>query len=277
MSPVRFLLVVAAVVLGWAALTFVLQRRFLYPGTALEPLRPVGDGAPPGVERFWVEHADGRAESWLLLPPGADEPRPLVAFFHGNGELMDDWVSILRPFPERLGVGLLLVEYPGYGRSTGRPSEEGIVEVATSAWDRAAARPEVDETRMVAMGRSLGGGPAAALTRQRAPAALILQSAFTDVAAVAARHFWVPSVLVRDRFPVQEAVAGFQGTVLVLHGRRDRVVPFRHGEALAAAGERVTFLPLDCGHNDCPPPGASWWAAVERFLDEAGVLAGTAS
>jgi hypothetical protein len=67
--------------------------------------------------------------------------------------------------------------------------------------------------------------------------------------------------------------------VLVIHGRNDRIVSFSHGEALAAArdgsgaeGGEVRFLPLECGHNDCPPPGETWWTAVRGFLVEAGVL-----
>lgn len=273
----RILLAVAVLVVVWGVGVVALQRRFLFPGTGMDPGR--SDGPPPsGVERLWVEHEGGRAEAWFLAPGGAaDGPRPLVLFFHGNGEFIDDWVEPLRPFPERLGVGLLLVEYPGYGRSTGRPSEERVEEVAVAAWDRMAERPEVDAERMVAMGRSLGGGAAAALARLRSPVALVLQSTFTDVPAVAARHVRVPGFLIRDRFPVEEAVATYGGPVLVIHGRRDRVVPFHHGEALAAASARATFVPLECGHNDCPPPGAGWWETVARFLDAAGVRAGAAS
>jgi hypothetical protein len=277
---VRFLALLALAWMVWAGGAFLLQRRLLYPGTAMEPLRPRSASTLAGVESLWIEHDGGRAEAWYLPPVpedassdgGASGRHPALLFFHGNGEFIDDWVEVLRPFPERLGMGLLLVEYPGYGRSTGRPTEGSIVAVATAAWDRIAARPEVDPGRMVAMGRSLGAGPAAALARAREPAALVLQSAFTDVAELAVRRFWVPPFLVRDRFPVLPAVRAFSGPVLVLHGRRDAVIPFRHGEALAAAGPHVTFLPWGCGHNDCPPPGEGWWEAVADFLARAGVL-----
>lgn len=285
----RLLLLVVAAWLVWTGLAFLLQRRLLYPGTAMAPVRPLDAETLPGVEPLWLEHEGGRVEAWFLAAGevggrgtgrAGDEietdrrarPGPALAFFHGNGEFIDDWVELLRPFPEQLGVNLLLVEYPGYGRSTGRPTEERILEVAVAAWDRLAARPEVDPDRMVAMGRSLGGGPAAGLIRHREPAAVVLQSAFTDVGDLAMRAFWVPPFLVRDRFPTLPAVRRFHGPVLVLHGRRDEVIPFRHGEALAAAGMQVTFHALDCGHNDCPPPGASWWTTVRAFLEDARVL-----
>jgi len=170
---------------------------------------------------------------------------------------------------------LLVVEYPGFGRSAGTPSRENILQAATTAWDHLAARPDVDADRMVAMGRSLGGGPAAALTRIREPAALILQSTFTDVGVMAARHSLLPPFLIRDRWRPVEGVRSFPGPVLVLHGRDDRIVPFRHGEALAGARAGVRFHPLPCGHNDCPPPGSSWWETVRDFLEQAGVVSGS--
>lgn len=269
----KLVLWVAVAWILWAALTFLLQRKLLYPGTSMQPVT-ARDGPPRGAEQLWLEHDDGRAEAWLLpargSAPGA--PRPALVFFHGNGEFIDDWGEALRPFPVELGVSLLLVEYPGYGRSTGRPTEDRITSVATSAWDRLAARPDVDPERMVAMGRSLGGGPAAALARLRDPAALVLLSTFTDVADVAVPRFWVPAFLVRDRFRVLEAVRGFRGPVLVMHGRNDAVIPVTHGHALAGAGDHVTYRELGCAHNDCPPPGGPWWEAVAAFLTEAGVL-----
>ena len=227
------------------------------------------------MERLWIEHGDGRAEAWFL-PAAGPGPAPAVVFFHGNGEFIDDWADLLRPFPDELGVHLLLVEYPGFGRSTGVPSRDAVLEVATLAWDMLAARTEVDPARMVAMGRSLGGGPAAELGRIRNPAAVILQSTFTDVGVMAARHSFMPPFLIRDRWRPLQAVQEFDAPVLVVHGRRDRIVPFRHGEALGGARDGVRFHPLECGHNDCPPPGEAWWATVRDFLVDAGVVSGEA-
>lgn len=295
----RILLLALGAWLAWATLAFLLQRRFLYPGAYVEPADGSLGAMPAGVEEIWLEHDGGRSEAWLIpaapslrsgpgpdgpadasatgaktTPASADRPAPAPAllFFHGNGELIDDVVDALLPFAGELGVTLLVVEYPGFGRSPGAPSKENIEAAAAAAWDHLAARPDVDAHRMVAMGRSLGGGPAAGLARVRAPAALILQSTFTDVGTMAARHSLVPPFLIRDRWRPVEGVRAFDGPVLVLHGREDRIVPFRHGEALAAARNGVRFHPLPCGHNDCPPPGAAWWETVRGFLEEAGVL-----
>jgi len=272
----RILLYLGLGYLLYATLLWVVQRRVIFPGVAR------GSGPPPstlldGVERVWFSHDDGRVEGWYMPPQAEDEApwagaRPAAVFFHGNGELIDDWVGLLRPFPEALGMGVLLVEYPGYGRSTGSPTQERIMEVALEAWDWLGERPEVDASRRIAVGRSLGGGVAALLTRHREVSALVLQSTFTSVPDLAREQFFVPGMLVRDPFQALDAVRDYDGPVLVVHGRDDRVVPFDHGRRLADASPRARLHPRACGHNDCPVPGGDYWRALEDFLRNEGVL-----
>lgn len=279
--------------LVWVSVGVAFQRRFLYPGAYQE--RALDAEPPAGVERIWLPAEGGSVEAWLLAPPpapgGAGGPgvpaaigaAPGLVFFHGNGEFIDDVFEPLRPFAESFGIHLLAVEYPGFGRSTGTPSHGAVLAAAEAAWDALVARPGVDAGRIVVMGRSLGGGPAAELARMRGAAALILQSTFTDVGTMAARHSGIPPFLIRDRWQPLEAVRAYGGPVMVIHGRSDRIVSFRHGRALAAArngtagnshggGPEIRFLPLPCGHNDCPPPGEVWWREVVGFLRDAGVL-----
>ncbi len=272
----RILLYLGLGYLLYATLLWVVQRRVIFPGVAR------GSDPPPstlldGVERVWFLHDEGRVEGWYMPPhPEAGDPwagaRPAAVFFHGNGELIDDWVGLLRPFPEALGMGVLLVEYPGYGRSTGSPTQERIMEVALEAWDWLGERPEVDASRRIAVGRSLGGGVAALLTRHREVSALVLQSTFTSVPDLAREQFFVPGMLVRDPFQALDAVRDYDGPVLVVHGRDDRVVPFDHGRRLADASPRARLHPRACGHNDCPVPGGDYWRALEDFLRNEGVL-----
>lgn len=262
----------AALWLLWVAAGTAFQRRFLYPGAYAR--RALPPDPPPGLTRIWLDHRGGRAEAWHLPPARAEPgtPAPAVIHFHGNGELVDDVLDPVRPFVSELGMHLLLVEYPGFGRSTGVPSMAAVMEVAEGAWRTLADRRDVDAGRIVTVGRSLGGGPAAEVALRRGAAALILQSTFTDVGTMAARHSGLPPFLIRDRWRPLEALRRYEGPALVIHGRKDRIVPFRHAEALAAAREGVRFLPLDCAHNDCPPPGAAWWEAVRDFLTVSGVI-----
>ena len=161
---------------------------------------------------------------------------------------------------------MLLLEYPGYGRSEGRPSQRSITEaiLAADAWAR--QQPRIDASRIIPYGRSLGGSAAAILAAERPAPALILESAFTSARAFA-RQFGAPGFLVRDPLDTLAAVGRFRGPVLVLHGDHDEIVPLDHGRTLAAASPRATFRPLPCGHNDCPRP----WAEVRRFLDVHGL------
>jgi pimeloyl-ACP methyl ester carboxylesterase len=111
-------------------------------------------------------------EAWYLPPSAADKPAPAVIFGHGNGELIDYWPNELARFSE-MGIGLLLVEFPGYGRSAGSPSQARIAETFILAYDRLAARTESIGSHRL-FGRSSGGALRSAL--KRPSAALILMS-----------------------------------------------------------------------------------------------------
>jgi len=254
------LLVVASIAAGLVMLAFVLQRSVLFPARAAGPVSP-GD-LVPGTE---VVDLDG-VEAWFLPPPRDRRPAAALVFTHGNGELIDDWLLDMT-VPVDWGLGVMLVEYPGYGRSAGRPSEASITRTMLAAWDHLAARPEVDPERIVAYGRSLGGGAACALAGRRPVAAMVLESSFASVRSMA-RGFGLPGPLVRDPFDNLSVVRGFDRPVLILHGVRDGVIPVRHAHRLHDAAPASELELLDCGHNDCPRP----WPRIRRFLAENGLL-----
>jgi len=251
--------------LGWLAFLFAVQRTVLFPA----PLAAGGDAglARVGGERLWLDHAGGRSEAWLL--PAARplaERGPLVVFAHGNGELIDHWLHEFEA-PRHFGVSVLLVEYPGYGRSSGAPSQASIASAMVAAYDLAVARPEIDARRVVGWGRSLGGGAVCALAEERALAALVLESTFTSVRSFA-RRFGLPGFLVRDPFDNLGVVRDFAGPLLVVHGEHDDLIPPAHARELHAAARRASLHWLPCGHNDCPRP----WPAVREFLAAHGLL-----
>jgi pimeloyl-ACP methyl ester carboxylesterase len=266
--------IAVTLLLGYAAycgLLFLLQRQVLFP-RYLIPSPGAQDTVRMGVEVLWVDTPFGEVEAWYRPPAAgaAAGPAPAVIFAHGNGELIDFWPPVLERFA-RLGVGLLLVEYPGYGRSAGSPSQAAIGETFTRAYDRLIARPDVDPERIVLFGRSLGGGAVCELSLTRPARALILMSSFTSVRAFAIRYL-APAFLIRDPMDNLAAVRRFEGPVLVIHGRSDEVIPFAHGKALAAAAHDGKMIAYDAGHNDCPPDWEVFWRDVELFLHDAGVL-----
>ena len=223
----------------------------LFPVPPVPALAPATDA---GTAHAWLELGGVRVEAFLLpsLAPSRS-PAPLVIYAHGNGELVDYW---LRKFTElqRHGTSVLLVEYPGYGRSTGVPSEVTIQRALVAGYDWAVARPEIDSRRVIGYGRSHGGGAICALGRVRSLAALVLESAFTSIRDVAADTFGVPRLLVGHWFDNLGFVSNYSGPLLVLHGQLDASIPIAHARDLAAASRDGVLHELPCGHNDCPDP-----------------------
>ncbi len=240
--------VLAALALA-SALLVSYERRVLFPAPHL-----VAHGRDAEVQVI------GDAEGLFLPPRVPAGPAPALLFFHGNAELADDWLHAFDA-PRDSGWAVLLVEYPGYGRCAGAPSERSIDDVALAAFDRVANDPRVDPRRIVAVGRSLGGGPAVAVATRRPVAALVLLSAFTSVRDLAARA-GVPGALVVDAFDNAAALRRWRGPMLVVHGVHDQVIPFAQGERLARTVPGAALVPLACGHNDWDRD----WSPVLAFL-----------
>lgn len=245
----RLLLGAGALYALYAAAGFFLQRSMLFPGTGL---RGRGE-APPDTEQVWLQTPTARVEAWWMPPPASasgEQPAPALLFAHGNAELIDDWSDGFA-FLRAAGMAVLLVEYPGYGRSGGSPSRDSIQRAMAGALEWLRARRDVDSGRIVLYGRSLGGGAVCTQLAQ-GPAAVVLQSTFASLRPFA-RALLLPPLLIRDRFDNEAALRAYRGPSLVLHGRRDDVIPFSHGQTLARAARDGRFVPLDCAHNDCLP------------------------
>jgi dienelactone hydrolase len=189
--------------------------------------------------------------------------------------VIDYWVKSLDGFRER-GIAVLLVEYPGYGRSTGVPSERAVRAAMDAAYDHIAADPRVDRTRIFGYGMSLGGGAICALARDRPLRALILQSTFTSLDTFT-RHFWAPAFLLRSHFDNLTTVKRFPGPVLVIHGAHDPVIPWQQGRQLASASPKATFRLYNCGHVCWDLDSLPFWQDAMPFLVSAGILTSNAA
>ncbi|MGD8523327.1 MAG: alpha/beta hydrolase [Desulfobacterales bacterium] len=257
---------------AYCCLLFLIQRQILYPRNLI-PSLPPSTQKIPGREKIWLDTSFGMVESWLLRPAieNPSVPAPAVIFAHGNGELIDFWPDELKPFTTRFGMALLLVEYPGYGRSAGKPSQENITETFIAAYDTLTARKDIDRSRIILFGRSLGGGAVCALAGQRPSKALILMSTFTSVRSFAVRYM-VPGFFVKDPFDNLALVRSYSGPILFLHGKYDGVIPFRHSVALQKAAKKSQLIAYDAGHNDCPPDWEVFWQHLESFLREIEII-----
>ena len=225
-------------------------RSFLYPA----PSYPVPAPAA-GLEEVWLPLLDADpAHGWFDGGPGGEGKAALV-ILHGNGENLGTMAAAgLFQELQSLGVPFLAVDYPGYGRSPGQPSESGNIAAAVAAVDHLAER--FPEARLGIWGWSLGAavGLQAAVHRQDRLATLTLLSPWTSLAEVARRHFphWLVKSLVSERYDSLAAARALDVPTLVLHGADDTLIPVEHGRELSEA-----LLSLDrwvpvpgAGHND---------------------------
>lgn len=243
------------------------QRWLLFP-SYLTPKGPTPELTPGDLELFDVATREGRTQAFLLRARGEGR-LPAVIFAHGNAELAEQWIPTFEHVRRR-GIHVLLPEYRGYGRSTGTPCEASIREDFVRFHDHLLSDPTVDPSRVIYVGRSMGGGAVGVLARERKPSGLVLMNTFTSIAAMASR-FLVPTALLRDRFETLEVVRSLGVPTLVIHGTRDTLVPYEHGRRLAEAC-RARLVSIDAGHNDCFTDEASLASLLLGFFEEAGFL-----
>lgn len=252
----------------WLALLYAGQRSMLFPGAGMA-FETASLPRSPRVEPVGIPASFGLVRGYFL-PATASGGAPAIIYFHGNAELAVHNVALLQPLADA-GLHVLVVEYPGYAGSDGRPGRGTLDEAARAGYDWLAGRGDVDTARIVAMGRSIGAGPAVALAGARPVAALVLLSAFSSLDGFAHR-MGAPAFLVRDRWDNAARLRDYGGPVLLFHGRRDMVIPFSHSRALARAAPHARLETLACGHNDCPYFEPEFLHTLEAFLGTAGIL-----
>ncbi len=215
-----------------------------------------------------IETDDGERLQVWWVPARAGSASAHVLLCHGNAGNIGDRVMHAALLCAA-GFDVLLFDYRGYGRSSGRPSELGTYRDAHTARRALLARPEVDPARVLYLGESLGGAVALALALEHPPAGLVLMSTFTSVRDMARRHYpIVPSAVVPDAYPSLRRVPELRAPLLVLHGDRDEIVPLFHAEELfdAAPEPKQLHVIEGVGHNDLVSvAGDEWVTAITRF------------
>jgi len=268
----NFLILLALGYAALVALAYFFQTRLVYfpqigremaatpraYGLAFEPVTlATADGEK--LAAWWVPHE--RAAGTVLI-------------LHGNAGNISHRIDYLTML-NRLGYASLIVDYRGYGRSTGSPSEQGTYRDAEAAWDWLTKEKGVAAGDTILLGESLGGAVAAWLAARVKPRALVIASTFTSVPELGAQVYpFLPVRLIsRFRYDTRQAIKAVKAPILVAHSRDDDIIPFAHGKALyEAASEPKRFLEMRGGHND----GFifmrdEWVAELAAFLESARV------
>jgi fermentation-respiration switch protein FrsA (DUF1100 family) len=238
-----------------------------FPESAIA-LTPPDAGLRSRELRF--DSGDGETLSgwWITTehsPAGGD-----ILFCHGNGGNVGDRL-IDAQLLTSAGFNVLLFDYRGYGRSTGRPDEQGTYRDAVAAKDALVRQPECDPGSIFYLGESLGGAIALELALRSPPRALILQSTFTSLRAVARVHYpFIPAALVPDAYPSIRRIARLRAPLLVLHGDRDEVVPLTQGTELfeAAPEPKRMHVFRGHGHSDLVLAGADYGEVIADWAQD---------
>lgn len=248
------LALVALAYLGLVTWIYATQRAQIY--------FPVPESRHPGAEVLWLENQADRIKVWHVARPGS---RALI-YFGGNAEDVSGNVeSFAAAFP---GHSLFLVNYRGYGGSTGRPSEAGLNADALAVFDHV----QQAHGDIAVMGRSLGSGVAVALASKRPVDRLVLVTAYDSLVNVAREYFgWLPvGLLLKDRYDSAGLAREVDAPVLIVIAAEDEIISTPRSEALAAAfapGQARSAIVQGATHNtlDLSP---EYLGVVQRFLQE---------
>ncbi|WP_018935747.1 alpha/beta hydrolase [Thioalkalivibrio sp. ALJ24] len=273
-TVIRFLILLATGYAVMVATLYLIQDRMVYMPSRDVTSTPADAGLE--YEEVWLEpDEDVRLHGWYV--PGPDEEAPVLLFFHGNAGNIGHRLHSLEQF-HQLGLAVLIIDYRGYGRSSGRPDEPGLHADADAAWAYLLDERGYAQEDIVVFGRSLGAAVAARLGADESPGAVILESAFTSAADLGAEIYPFLPVrwLIRDPYPVREHVRRMGSPLLLVHAREDEIVPFEHARRLqAAAPGTPPILGLCGGHNDgFLRSGPLYTRGLQDFLAAAGVLHG---
>lgn len=240
---------VAIAYLAICACMWGFQRQLMY--------LPMGDVKAPAayqLHRFQdirIQSADGtRLQAWFRE---ARAGYPTILYFHGNGGNLGHRAHYFQLLTDA-GFGVLALSYRGYGESEGSPTEAGLYADARALIRYAQDTLGLPQDRMVFYGESLGTGVAVQMATEHPGAAVVLQSPYTSITAVAQELYpWLPvRFLLKDRYDSLSKITKVHAPLLVMHGEKDTLVPATFGKALykkANAPKQAVYLP-DIGHLD---------------------------
>jgi pimeloyl-ACP methyl ester carboxylesterase len=246
---------------GLATMIYLAQRSLMYFPETIHTT-PAAAGLPQ-AEEVSLTASDGAQVLVWHVPP--QDGKPVILYFHGNGGALKYRVERFRKLIGA-GIGLVALEYRGYGGLPGSPSEPGLIADAEAAYAFAIAHYPAQQ--IVLWGESLGSGVAVALAAEKPVGRVILEAPFTSALAIGQQRYWYLPVrlLMKDQFRSDQRIGKVTAPLLILHGVQDRVIPYAMGEHLFDLANKPKHIVrfLDGGHEDLDQNGA--FDAVGRFL-----------
>ncbi|MCR9214902.1 MAG: lysophospholipase [Proteobacteria bacterium] len=243
LTLILLVLIVIFGILPFTAMYF-LQGKLIFPA----PNFTVPAGPEGRFSQTVIETPDGeRLRAWYAAPAAG---QPSLMLFHGNADAAYFQVPRGEALAEA-GFGVLLVEYRGYGDSTGEPTELGLITDGLASYDYLRGQTEGP---IGILAHSIGTAVAIPVAAKRPIFALMLEAPMTSILDVARyRMGWLPlKMLMKYPFHSDQVIGQVTAPILIVHGTKDRVIPFELGKRLAALAPAGTeFIPIEgAGHND---------------------------
>lgn len=250
---------------SWSPLASSERKSIFQP--AKFPAREWNQTAVLTQDVYFAADDGTRLHGWYVRHP---EPKGHALLLHGNAGNVTVMAESLRMLNRRHNLAVLAIDYRGYGRSEGEPTEEGILLDARAARKWLAEKEGIAESDVILMGYSLGGGVAVDLAAKDGARGLVLSSTFTSLPDVAQHHVrWLPmSWLMTLRMNSLEKIKDYRGPLLLSHGNADEVIPYQQGLALYQAAPGPKKLITVQGGKHADPQPEEYRAALDQFIAE---------
>ncbi|WP_413290589.1 alpha/beta hydrolase [Bdellovibrio sp. HCB337] len=247
----------------FAALYFSQERIIFYP----EKIEPEYTFRFKNkFEEKWLQVQDSKVHSLYFEAPNAPG---IILYFHGNGGALDTWGELASDYVDQTGWSIWIVDYPGYGKSSGKiTSEAQLHEMAAIMYDE--AKKFAPNQKVVLYGRSLGSGLATRLASEKTVDGVVLETPYFNIRDLAYFYYpYVPSFILRYKFSSNEWVKNIKSPILFIHGTDDRIIPYAEGKKLfdMTPGPKE-FFTIEGGQHNALPTYSEYWKTLKRFLDQ---------
>jgi pimeloyl-ACP methyl ester carboxylesterase len=237
---------------------YQIPLQFPTAGKGIPNDKIIAERALQGVQKQWFYIKGGEIECWFL----SDEmKRSSLILAHGNTGIIDANLELGRKM-QALGYHVLLVEYPGYGRSSGSPSESSITEGFCEAYDWLDGQTNV--AKIGGYGNSLGSSVIARLAREKELDCMVLKSGLASFAPLIAKKAFIPEYFVVNPFDSLSTVASFKGPILLLHGKQDPLVIYENAVVLDKVAKNSHLVSFEGGHDS--PNDSQTLSELRGFL-----------
>ena len=267
---IKTLITLVAVIAVFIVFIRYFESKSYFHPTREMPTTPADVGLD--FEDIYLTSEDGiKINGWFMKHPQA---KSTLLYFHGNAGNMTHRLEKIQMF-YTLGLNIFIIDYRGYGKSEGQPTEEGVYRDARVAHHYLLLRKDIDPQKIIVYGDSLGGVVAVDLVSQRPVACLIVDSSFSSGADIAKDIFpFVPSMILTIKMDSKKKVKAITIPKLFIHSINDEIIPFYLGERLfQAASEPKKFLKIIGGHNTSHIDSQEiYQSGIRQFLQTQGLI-----